>query len=104
MADSTTARSPMQEAFAADVSVATADVGLYLVVASGDGEEMYRALDAVGAAIAARISAHRVLAVMRYPSFEVLRGERAIGLVGPVNLDPARFELFQRLIGLGATE
>lgn len=95
-----TTQSAIQEAFDADVSVATADVGLYLVVARDNGQEMHRALSSVGAAIAARVSAERVLAVMHFHSFESLRGHPAIRLVGPVNLDPNRFELFQRIAGI----
>ena len=90
----------MQEAFGADVAVATAEIGLYLVVARREGPSLPRALSSVGARVAARISATRVLAVMRFASFELLRRDPAIRLVGPVALDPDRFEVFQRMMGL----
>ena len=86
----------MQQAFGADVRLATADVGLYLVVSAGDDRAMAQRLRAVGAAVAARISPARVLAVMAYPAFEALRTDRAVALVGPVHLDPDRFALFER--------
>jgi hypothetical protein len=92
----------MQQAFGADVRLTAADVGLYLVVSSGSEPDDHRAMNAglraAGAAVAARISPSKVLAVMPYHSFEALRADRAIGLVGPVHLDPARFALFERAV------
>lgn len=96
----TPAASAIQHSFDAEVEIATAEIGLYLVVGRSDGPRMHRALASVGAAIAARISATRVLAVMHFRAFETIRSHRDIGLVGPVSLDPTRFEIFQKVIGL----
>ena len=97
----TTEASSMQKAFDADVDLAVADIGLYLVAAhEGAGSAMDQALAATGASIAARISPIRVLAVMRYVSFEALRMDRAVALIGPVHLHAARFATFQRLAGI----
>lgn len=89
----------MQDAFGAEVSVTTADIGLYFVHGRGDGQAMHRALSSAGAAIAARISTTKVLAVVRYTGFQQLRSSSAIALIGPVALDEQRFELFRRVIG-----
>ena len=95
------ASSAMQKAFGADVEMAVADIGLYLVAAHDEaGPAMRKALAAADASVAARISPTRVLAVMRYSSFETLRVSRAIALIGPVHLDAERFAVFQRLAGM----
>lgn len=93
----------VQRSFGASVDVARPDVGLYFVCAtdatSESARDLNRALARVGAGIAARVSETKSLAVLSYPAFEELRADRAIGLVGPVTLDPGRFRQFQQLTG-----
>ena len=86
-----------------DSDVSRPDVGLYFVCAAGSTTEsardLNRALARVGADVAARVSETKALAVLSYPAFEELRGDGAVGLVGPVALDPGRFRQFQQLTG-----
>ena len=41
---------------------------------------------------------------MRYESFTALLSDPAIALIGPVSLDPDRFEFFQRIVGINSSD
>lgn len=99
------APSAIGDAFDAEIDVAVAQIGLYLVVAAdGASAAMHRSLAAVGGRIAAAVSTHRVLAVLDFAAFQTLRTDPVIALVGPVSLDPDRFRHFQQLVGIDPTD
>ncbi|MCL1586959.1 MAG: hypothetical protein M3092_00960 [Actinomycetia bacterium] len=88
-------------AFDADVSVSEGGRSLYLIVGSASATSIARAaVTRADGEVAAEFGDGRLLAVLTASGFSQLQADVDIALVGPVTLDPTRFETFVRLLGI----
>jgi hypothetical protein len=91
----------MARAFDADVSVSPGGTSLYLIVGSASANAAaVAAVRRAGGEVAAELGDNRLLAVLTISGFSQVRADADIALVGPVTLDPTRFEMFVRLLGI----
>lgn len=85
-------------AFGASVDlVQDRDVGLYLVIGSGEAPTVVRSNQ--GRVVTA-LGDGRLLAVMTFPSSAAVQRHHAIDLCGPVTVDAHRFNSFMNAVGL----
>jgi hypothetical protein len=91
--------SAMARAFGAQVHMARADHGLYLVV--GRGRSPFVVVRSAGGEPLVQFpKSFALLALMRFETFLALRGHPQLQHIGQITLDPARFEQFAAAAGL----